>query len=770
MNPAQKGAFLSRLARETAGNTLAIAAASIFALMGVVGGAVDISRTYMAQSRLQQACDAGALAARKALAGERLTDAEKATGYRYFDFNFPAGSYGVTLTSRTYSQPVNSAGTPQAIVNGTVIATVPTTIMKIFGKDTVDLTINCSSKMEITNADVAMVLDVTLSMDFDMTIGGGVAGTEPRLAALRRAVKAFYDALGPGRAGGDLSKGRIRYGFVPYGITVNTASLLSNDQMVDSWSYESREAVSETVHTWTTGAVNYGDWSSPTDAYSDDAAYSSTYNVVSGSDSTSYTMQDGRVVTRKKTGVTSAQCDALNDFGTQDDLVGLQQTESTNTNESITAGAAPVWPAATQSVTASETRTATVTYGYRYRWSTAGGGSSNACWLERAAKKTSGTPDDKYTQRRTGTTRPVTWQDYTGYNLRYGTRTINVSSLKNSGAWRDTITIPALDRSGGTAISNVKVSGSNSTTTVYSGGSAVSVPATWRGCVEERTMDNTITSGTSLDSIPSGAFDLNTNLLASTGDDRTRWRPWLSRAVYVNGSPADTDDSDCPTPALRLQEIGNYNTTILTTSYPNLFQPTSGSPASFYYPYTTAQWGTSSTPAAERTQNSATLRNYINRIKMTSGTTHDVGFIWGLHLVSGEGMFASDNPDRFNGMVVSRNIVFMTDGEMNPGEERYVFSGYNQHDGRMAPTSTNDSQMIAIENRRLRIACEAAKRQGITVWVVAITSSATSNENYSDLRACASSSGNFKTAATSTELINTFTTIAQSIGGLRISQ
>jgi transcriptional/translational regulatory protein YebC/TACO1 len=76
--------------------------------------------------------------------------------------------------------------------------------------------------------------------------------------------------------------------------------------------------------------------------------------------------------------------------------------------------------------------------------------------------------------------------------------------------------------------------------------------------------------------------------------------------------------------------------------------------------------------------------------------------------------------------------------------------------------------MKKVHNRRLRILCEAAKRQGITVWVVVITDNTT--QDYSDLRACASSSGNYKSAATSQELIASFTTIAQSIGGLRISQ
>ena len=56
--PKQVG-FLRRLARDRTGNTLAIMASGIIPLIAMVGGAVDMSRAYLASSRLQQACDAG---------------------------------------------------------------------------------------------------------------------------------------------------------------------------------------------------------------------------------------------------------------------------------------------------------------------------------------------------------------------------------------------------------------------------------------------------------------------------------------------------------------------------------------------------------------------------------------------------------------------------------------------------------------------------------------------------------------------------------------
>ena len=782
MDRTPRDTLLARLGSNTSGNALGIAAASVFAIMGVVGGAVDISRSYMVQSRLQQACDAGALAARKSMSGDTLTADNKATGYRYFDFNFPAGSYGSTLTSRTYSQHVNQAGTPQAVVNGTVIASVPMTIMRVFGNERIDLTVKCSSKMDISNADVAMVLDITGSMDTNMKISSSGTATEDRILALHKAVKAFYDALGPGRAGGDLSKGRIRYAFIPYGITVNVSHLLNHNQMVDSWTYHSREAKLVEQWGWTTpGSETVGSYSNgspmgaPLSAQTAALTWANydTWSVPSGTGDVSYTKMDGTAGTAlpRTVSATSSTCASKNDLVTgQTNFKAIGQRIITDPAPTETTSTpAPVYPETTRTRTYTNIRKVG-SMGYRYTWDS---GTATCKLVE-----DSGDSDTYWDQTRTKTgTWAVTWTPYHKYEVEYGPRVIDVSGLKNTGTggWNYTLNVPNYETDGSTtAHSNIRLSGNTSTQTVYSGRTPDDADITWRGCIEERDMVNTITSATSIDTIPTGAYDLDVNLAATSS--ATKWRPWLARAAFYYDNDDYTGDNnpmasenDCPAPALALQEIGNYDTTVFTTPYPNLFRSTSGAPTSYYYPY-------SSTAAL----NAQTIKNYINRItadscdtctdgRLTGGTLHDIGFAWGLHLVSGEGMFAANNPDRFNGILVSRNIVFMTDGEMNPGEERYVFSGYNDKDGRLAPAGTGNTTMKGIENRRMRILCESAKRQGITVWVVAITDTSTSSSTYDDLRACASSSGHFKSAATSQELISSFTTIAQSIGGLRVS-
>jgi Flp pilus assembly protein TadG len=734
----------------------------VLALLGVVGGAVDIGRGYMAQSRLQQACDAGALAARKGMAGETLTEAEKQVGYRFFDFNFPANAFGVEIESRVYYQPTNSAGTPQAVVNGEVVATVPTALMRIFGFQTIDLQINCASKMDIANADVAMVLDVTDSMGIHMKMSSTSSATESRLSALRKAVKAFYDALGPGRAGGDLSMGRIRYAFVPYGVVVNTGYLLTHDQMVDRHLYQSREA--KTVWTWdynyssSESEKSYNDWSDPT--VDDEARMINTGNYnsfgnTSGTGSQSFTRLDGSTGNLdKKPTVNEAACNSRNVLG---GLAAVGRSGDPGSTNETFVDIAPVYDTEGDDYRLrnwTQKRTISV-IAYRYVWRKVSG-TTYECRLQTATGKNTA----RWTQSRTATSRrAVQWQDYQTFE--YGQREIDVSGLKGMfGAWNNKITVPRLDRQGSATNVIVKISGSLAETEISVGGSPRDVEVNWRGCIEERQMDPTIAATTSIDTIPADAYDLNTNLLADPKIDATRWRPWIPSLVYkANVSSQLVPEDDCPVPALKLQEIGSYNDTVISTNYPNLFDNASGGTESLYYKYQ---------PGQNSWKNAATVRNYIDRIPTTYGTLHDAGFIWGLHLVSGEGMFASENPDRFNGQLVSRNIVFMTDGEMNPGPERYVFSGYNHYDGRLAPKNTSEANLIKIHNRRLRILCEAAKRQGITVWVVAITDS--TNQDFSDLRACASSTGNYKSAATSQELIASFTTIAQSIGGLRISQ
>jgi hypothetical protein len=225
------GGFFGRLARDRAGNTLAIVAASIAPLLAMVGGGIDMGRSYLSQSRLQQACDAGVLAARKALGTEAavthdIPERAAELGQRFFNINFRNGSYGTRHRDFTMILEENYAITGEAEV------AVPTTIMRIFGRNEVPIRVGCQAQINFSNTDVMMVLDVT----------GSMAETNPgdsmrKIDALKDTVRGFYAQLAAAAQAGT----RVRYGFVPYSTNVNVGGLLDDDWVVDRWTYQSRE-------------------------------------------------------------------------------------------------------------------------------------------------------------------------------------------------------------------------------------------------------------------------------------------------------------------------------------------------------------------------------------------------------------------------------------------------------------------------------------------------------------------------------------------------
>ncbi len=232
---------LNRLLASKRGNVLPILAASILPMAAMIGGAVDMSRAYMVKSRLQHACDAGVLAGRRAMAAASYTDAAKAQARDFFDVNYQPG-YNDT-TDVTFST-TNVSGTSQ--VTGTASAVMPTTIMGMFGKETIDIDVKCQAELNLTNTDTTFVLDVTGSM-LD-TIPDGSGGSIVKITALRNSVMSFYDTLANASSG---SNARIRYSFVPYSTNVNVGELLydANQQWLiggttgDTWAYQSRRPI-----------------------------------------------------------------------------------------------------------------------------------------------------------------------------------------------------------------------------------------------------------------------------------------------------------------------------------------------------------------------------------------------------------------------------------------------------------------------------------------------------------------------------------------------
>ena len=210
--------LLSRLARDKRGNTLAIVAAAMFPMLAMIGSGIDMSRAYMAQNRLRQACDAGALAGRRLLSGPTVTTAIKDETKKYFNFNFPQRMFETETFDITPTITVPTTGT----VKVTAATRMPTTIMKLFGFSSLPISATCAATQDFVNTDIVLVLDTTGSM----ASKASSTDTSSKIVALRSAVLALYDQLAAVQTKLQASNLRLRYGVVPYSSTVNVGAAI----------------------------------------------------------------------------------------------------------------------------------------------------------------------------------------------------------------------------------------------------------------------------------------------------------------------------------------------------------------------------------------------------------------------------------------------------------------------------------------------------------------------------------------------------------------
>ncbi|WP_174297866.1 TadE/TadG family type IV pilus assembly protein [Sphingomonas bacterium] len=276
--PDRGGGFIGRLRRDVAGNTLAIMAAALIPILGLAGSAVDTARLYVVKVRLQQACDTGALAARKSMATNGLTSldtAAQAQGKAFFANNFSSGYMGTpAFTNATAPYPFVSADTSDHQVQGNASVDVPMTLMAMlpFGAKTQTIRVTCQARYDTPDTDIVFVLDTTGSMaclpgdtdadcdtyvknnaakpytrpaDSSLNASDGDTGSAndsvagypgstsyavpeksgSKIAAVRTAVINFAATVTNNIA---KTQTRIRYGFVPYSSTVNAGKAIMN--------------------------------------------------------------------------------------------------------------------------------------------------------------------------------------------------------------------------------------------------------------------------------------------------------------------------------------------------------------------------------------------------------------------------------------------------------------------------------------------------------------------------------------------------------------
>jgi Flp pilus assembly protein TadG len=162
------------------GNVVMIFALATVPIMGFVGSAVDYSRANSAKAAMQAAIDATGLMLSKNIA--TMTQAQinqKATDYFKALFNRPEVT-NVVVTP-TYSTGSGS----QVVVKATGV--VPTTFMKVVGFSELNINATSTVKWGNTRLRVALVLDVTGSMDSAGKMTALKTATNNLLTQLRNA-------------------------------------------------------------------------------------------------------------------------------------------------------------------------------------------------------------------------------------------------------------------------------------------------------------------------------------------------------------------------------------------------------------------------------------------------------------------------------------------------------------------------------------------------------------------------------------------------------
>jgi Flp pilus assembly protein TadG len=230
-------------------------AIALIPICALVGSGIDTARLYVVKVRLQQACDAGVLAGRKAMTSSASTTLDAtatAEANTFFNNNFNSGWMKTNSVSFTPSKTTDQQ------VSGVASANVPMSLMKMFNMPDVTLNVTCQARYDIADTDIMFVLDTTGSMA--CTAAGSCSGTVDsytrpdgttgyhahevsgsKISGLRTAVLNFYDTIA---ANVDPTT-HVRYGFVTYTSTVNAGYSLPQGDIVDSWNYQSRRVIGD---------------------------------------------------------------------------------------------------------------------------------------------------------------------------------------------------------------------------------------------------------------------------------------------------------------------------------------------------------------------------------------------------------------------------------------------------------------------------------------------------------------------------------------------
>jgi len=202
-------AFRQQFVRDERGTTAVVFGLMFTVLLLAIGMTIDYSRSVDEQARIQWALDASVLAASNKIGQVDQETAGREVANKFLAQNLPPGS-AATIDSLTFS-PENGS------VFGTISSYVPMTVMRVFGKEQLD--VNARSTVVKGNAtiELVMVLDNSGSMRDDMP-------------TLRDAASGMTDIVFAGEDG----SGKVKVGLVPFSASVKVGSSYQNSGWVDT--------------------------------------------------------------------------------------------------------------------------------------------------------------------------------------------------------------------------------------------------------------------------------------------------------------------------------------------------------------------------------------------------------------------------------------------------------------------------------------------------------------------------------------------------------
>lgn len=270
--------------------------------------------------------------------------------------------------------------------------------------------------------------------------------------------------------------------------------------------------------------------------------------------------------------------------------------------------------------------------------------------------------------------------------------------------------------------------------------------AKWQGCVEER--NTTASTSFNAASLPG---DLDPDLVPTS--DATRWRPMWAEVIYGRnyyGGPygftstgTTTSNGDTTNVGIALSYF-NYNSNALLR----------------------AGWVSCGKPVRRVSTMSLTdVTNYVNAsdFRPMGGTYHDTGMIWGVRMISPNGIFANDTAAWPTHDPPNRVIVYLTDGIIAPNTSIYGMYGVEYFDRRVTGGSfTNQTNN---HNARFLAECARAKSMNISIWTVTIGSSIAPS-----LLQCATNTAQALNTTSGSDLAAKFQEIALKVAQLRVSK